>query len=97
MSFLRAKGIFNVQLLVVNRYGPTKLWAVGEVGGIYVRAGGLAEGYLGTPELTEKKFVKNWFVDPEQWIKEYEARKASSASSEPWQEFYFGPRAQHPS
>jgi L-aminoadipate-semialdehyde dehydrogenase len=86
------KGMFNVQLLVVNRYDPTKLCAVGEVGEIYVRAGGLAEGYLGTPELTEKKFVKNWFVDPEQWIQEYEAKKASSAGNEPWQEFYFGPR-----
>jgi non-ribosomal peptide synthetase component F len=53
------KGMFNVQLLVVNRHDPTKLCAVGEVGEIYVRAGGLAEGYLETPELTEKKFVKN--------------------------------------
>jgi L-2-aminoadipate reductase len=86
------KGMFNVQLLVVNRYDPTKLCAVGELGEIYVRAGGLAEGYLGTPELTEKKFVKNWFVDPGQWVKEYEAKKASSASNDPWQEFYFGPR-----
>ncbi len=82
------KGMFNVQLLVVNRYDPTKLCAVGEVGEIYVRAGGLAEEYLGTPELTAKKFVKNWFADPETWIKEYESQK----SSEPWQEFYFGPR-----
>jgi L-2-aminoadipate reductase len=96
MSFLRARASSTLQLLVVNRYGPTKLCAVGEVGEIYVRAGGLTEGYLGTPELIEK-FVKNWFVDPEQWIREYEAKKASSASSEPWQEFYFGPRAQHPS
>jgi L-aminoadipate-semialdehyde dehydrogenase len=48
-------GMFNVQLLVINKYDPTKLCAVGEVGEIYVRAGGLAEGYLGTPELTEMK------------------------------------------
>lgn len=86
------KGMFNVQLLVVNRFDRTKLCAVGEVGEIYVRAGGLAEGYLGTPELTEKKFVKNWFVDPEKWIQEYESRVKSSSAIEPWQEFYFGPR-----
>jgi L-aminoadipate-semialdehyde dehydrogenase len=86
------KGMFNVQLLVVNRYDPKKLCAIGEVGEIYVRAGWLAEGYLGTPELTEKKFVKNWFMDPEQWIKEYKAKIASSSSTEPWQEFYLGPR-----
>jgi L-aminoadipate-semialdehyde dehydrogenase len=59
------KGMFNVQLLVVNRYDPTKLYAIGGVSEIYVRAGGLAEGYLGTPELTEKEFVKNWFINPE--------------------------------
>jgi L-aminoadipate-semialdehyde dehydrogenase len=33
------KGMFNVQLLVVNRYDPKKLCAIGEVGEIYVRAG----------------------------------------------------------
>jgi L-2-aminoadipate reductase len=86
------KGMFNVQLLVVNRYDPTKLCAVGKVGEIYVRAGGLAEGYLGTPELTEKKFVKNWFMDPEHWMREYKAKIAASSNIEPWQEFYLGPR-----
>lgn len=86
------KGMFNVQLLVVNRFDRTKLCAVGEVGEIYVRAGGLAEEYLGTPELTEKKFVKNWFVDPTKWIMEYESKVASSSAVEPWQQFYYGPR-----
>ena len=86
------KGMFNVQLLVVNRYDPTKLCAIGEVGEIYVRAGGLAEEYLGTPELTEKKFVKNWFVNPEKWMEEYKAKNASSSSQPPWQQFYLGPR-----
>ena len=32
------KGMYNVQMLVVNRFGRTKLCAVGEVGEIYVRA-----------------------------------------------------------
>lgn len=86
------KGMYNVQLLVVNRHDRTKICGVGEIGEIYVRAGGLAEGYLGTPDLTEKKFVQNWFVNPEKWIEEDLAIVASSATAEPWREFYFGPR-----
>jgi L-2-aminoadipate reductase len=39
------KGMKNVQLLVVNREDRTNLCKVGEVGEIYVRAAGLAEGY----------------------------------------------------
>ncbi len=49
------KGMYNVQLLVVNRHDRTKICVGGEVGEIYVRAGGLAEGCLGTPELTQKR------------------------------------------
>jgi L-2-aminoadipate reductase len=82
------RGMYNVQLLVVNRHDRSKLCAVGELGEIYVRAGGLAEGYLGTPELTEKKFVPNWFVDPAKWLEEDKAQ----ALAEPWREFYLGPR-----
>jgi L-2-aminoadipate reductase len=82
------RGMHNVQLLVVNRHDRTKLCAVGELGEIYVRAGGLAEGYLGTPDLTEKKFIPNWFVNAEKWVEEDKAR----ASAEPWREFYLGPR-----
>ncbi|POV96943.1 hypothetical protein PSHT_14854 [Puccinia striiformis] len=34
---------------------------VGELGEIYVRSCGLAEGYLGTPEMSAEKFIPNWF------------------------------------
>jgi L-2-aminoadipate reductase len=86
------KGMHNVQLLVVNRHDRRKICAVGEVGEIYVRAGGLAEGYLGTPELTEKKFLQNWFVSGERWEEQDRANMAASAEVEPWREFYLGPR-----
>lgn len=54
------KGMQNVQLLVVNKSGL--LAGVGEVGEIYVRSGGLAEGYLALPEVTSEKFIMNPFV-----------------------------------
>lgn len=53
-------GMIDVQLLVVNRNDKTVPCAVGEVGEIYVRSGGLAEGYLDT-EASKEKFVSNWF------------------------------------
>ena len=86
------KGMHNVQLLVVNRHDRAKICAVGEIGEIYVRAGGLAEGYLGTPDLTEKKFLQNWFVSPEKWIEQDRANVSTAARAEPWREFYVGPR-----
>lgn len=55
------RGMINVQLLVVNRNDKNKICAVGEMGEIYVRSGGLAEGYLELPEATQEKFVENWF------------------------------------
>lgn len=58
------QGMKNVQLLVVNRNERTATCAVGEVGEIYVRSGGLAEGYLGPPEVTAEKFMPN-FLAPE--------------------------------
>ncbi|KAJ7135964.1 alpha-aminoadipate reductase Lys1p [Mycena epipterygia] len=54
-------GMIDVQLLVVNRNDRTVPCAVGEVGEIYVRSGGLAEGYLDTAASAEK-FVDNWFA-----------------------------------
>ena len=81
----------DVQLLVVNRTDPNKLCGIGEVGEIYVRAGGLAEGYLGQPEITEQKFKKNWFVDPQKWIDEYN-RSYPTAKQEHWRHYYQGPR-----
>lgn len=86
------KGMYNVQLLVVNRHDRTKICAVGEVGEIYVRAAGLAEGYLGTPELTEQKFVPNWFVNLQRWVERDRAIVTASTQTEPWREFYLGPR-----
>ena len=57
------KGMNNVQLLVINNAGL--IAGVGEVGEIYVRSGGLAEGYLALPEVTQQKFLSNPFRTPE--------------------------------
>ncbi|KAK7049302.1 large subunit of alpha-aminoadipate reductase [Paramarasmius palmivorus] len=54
------KGMVDVQLLVVNRTDRNVMCGVGEVGEIYVRSGGLAEGYL-DESATKEKFVQNWF------------------------------------
>ncbi|OLY80072.1 L-aminoadipate-semialdehyde dehydrogenase [Smittium mucronatum] len=56
------KGMVDVQLLVVNVNNTKNVCGVGEVGEIYVRSGGLAEGYLRLEEATKEKFVYNWFV-----------------------------------
>jgi L-aminoadipate-semialdehyde dehydrogenase len=55
------EGMDDVQLLVVNRNDRNVPCAVGEVGEIYVRSGGLAEGYLDIAASAEK-FVTNWFA-----------------------------------
>ncbi|KAF8970209.1 alpha-aminoadipate reductase Lys1p [Flammula alnicola] len=54
------EGMIDVQLLVVNRNDRNIPCAVGEVGEIYVRSGGLAEGYL-DQDASAEKFVTNWF------------------------------------
>jgi len=59
-------GMVDVQLLVVNRFDRKVSCGVGEVGEIYVRSGGLAEGYLDS-ESTATKFVQNWFADQVTW------------------------------
>lgn len=84
------RGMLDVQMLVVNRFDPTRICAIGEVGEIYVRAAGLAEGYLGSAELNAKKFLTNWFVKPEVWTEKDKAE--AQGSNEPWREFYVGPR-----
>ncbi|KAI9889228.1 MAG: large subunit of alpha-aminoadipate reductase [Vezdaea aestivalis] len=86
------KGMKNVQLLVVNREDRSKICAVGEEGEIYVRAGGLAEGYLGLPDLSAEKFIPNWFVNPEIWQQEYQESIKSETIVGTWREFYQGPR-----
>ncbi|KAG2003327.1 nonribosomal peptide synthetase 12, variant 2 [Coprinopsis cinerea AmutBmut pab1-1] len=55
------QGMIDVQLLVVNRNDRNVPCAIGEVGEIYVRSGGLAEGYL-DEEASKEKFVENWFA-----------------------------------
>ena len=61
------QGILDVQLLVVDREDPMRLCGVGEQGELYLRAAGLAEGYLGHDEqtlaLNQSKFISNWFTD----------------------------------
>ncbi|KAK4116809.1 large subunit of L-aminoadipate-semialdehyde dehydrogenase [Canariomyces notabilis] len=82
------KGMQNVQLLVVNRDNLKEQCKVGEVGEIFVRAAGLAEGYLGDQALNEQKFVMNWFVDNQKWVEaDHKANK-----NEAWRRYYKGPR-----
>ncbi|KAK9442948.1 L-aminoadipate-semialdehyde dehydrogenase large subunit [Metarhizium brunneum] len=81
-------GMKNVQVLVVDREDHTKICPIGVVGEIYIRAAGLAEGYLNDPEKNKEKFIDNWFVDNNKWV---EADKAND-KGEPWRKYYKGPR-----
>ncbi|KAF7195378.1 L-2-aminoadipate reductase large subunit [Pseudocercospora fuligena] len=85
-------GMLDVQLLVVDREKKERQCEVGEIGEIYVRAGGLAEEYLGDPEKNAQKFVWNWFVDNEKWVDEDKKRVQAAGKPESWREQYFGPR-----
>jgi len=76
--------MIDVQLLVVNRTDKNLLCGVGEIGELFVRAAGLAEGYLQLPDLTREKFIPNWMT-------------ASNALEmdhpyEEWHKYYLGPR-----
>lgn len=82
------KGMQNVQLLVVSREDKTKMCKVGEVGEIYCRAAGLAEGYLGDEQKNAEKFLSNWFVDNQKWVE----LDAKNSKNEPWRKYYKGPR-----
>ncbi|KND94938.1 L-aminoadipate-semialdehyde dehydrogenase large subunit [Tolypocladium ophioglossoides CBS 100239] len=90
------QGMRHVQLLVVSREDRNRLCQVGEQGELFIRAGGLAEGYLGnddkTAQLNQSKFLPNWFVDPAKWTQQYEQQLASNAHNAPWTKFYKGPR-----
>ncbi|KAL2312138.1 L-2-aminoadipate reductase [Schizosaccharomyces pombe] len=79
------RGMKNVQLLVINRFDTNKICGIGEVGEIYLRAGGLAEGYLGNDELTSKKFLKSWFADPSKFVDR-------TPENAPWKPYWFGIR-----
>lgn len=84
-------GMYNVQLLVVNRNDRAQTCGVGEIGEIYVRAAGLSEGYRGLPDLNKEKFVTNWYVDPQHWI-EQDSENATPEQAK-WREAaWFGPR-----
>ncbi|OWP02426.1 L-aminoadipate-semialdehyde dehydrogenase large subunit [Marssonina coronariae] len=85
------KGMKDVQLLIVDREDRNRICDIGEIGEIYVRAAGLAEGYLGSDELTKAKFIDSWFVDNAKWAEE-DKKAAKSLTEEPWREFYQGPR-----
>ena len=86
------QGMIDVQLLVVDREKKERQCEIGEIGEIYVRAGGLAEHYLGDEEKSAQKFVQNWFVDPQRWVEEDQQRVKAASTPEPWREFYLGPR-----
>lgn len=79
------RGMKDVQLLVVNRSDKSTVCGIGEIGELFVRAGGLAEGYLQLPDLTEQKFLKNW-------MRKTEFPDPLNGHNPPWIEFYLGPR-----
>lgn len=89
-----------MQLLVVNRDSLAKgiphLAEIGETGELFVRAGGLAEGYLGTDELTQslnkEKFIPNFFAKNDDWIAADKRLIAKQGFKEPWREYWQGPR-----
>lgn len=90
------RGMQDVQLLVVDREslekGAPQLCKVNDVGEIYVRAGGLAEGYLGSDKLNRQKFVQNFFLDPNVWVEAEGNEFDKSRQREPWRAFWKGPR-----
>ncbi|KAK6222339.1 putative NRPS-like protein biosynthetic cluster [Pestalotiopsis sp. IQ-011] len=81
-------GMEGVQLLIVDRQDRNKLCGVGEVGEIWVRASGLAEGYLGDPQKNQEKFINNWFVDENKWTE----LDQKLNKNEPWRKYFQGPR-----
>lgn len=91
------QGMKDVQLLVVDREDRTKLCGIGEQGELFLRAGGLAEGYIGddekTAELNRSKFLTNWFVDPKKWTQQYEQQNQRASGPPPaWTQLFKGPR-----
>ena len=88
-------GMLHVQLLVVDREDRTRLCGAGEQGELFLRAGGLAEGYLGndekTAELNHSKFLPNWFVDSTKWTQQYD-HQMTLGGHEAWRKLFKGPR-----
>ena len=79
------RGMTDVQLLVINRTDRNTICGVGEIGELFVRAAGLAEGYLKLPELTEQKFVPNWMNNSPAFDQKQDATAL-------WAAYYLGPR-----
>ena len=77
-------GMIDVQLLVVNRNDRQAICGIGEVGEIYVRSGGLAEGYLDL--ASDEKFMPNWFSSSINWV------DSITPNPEPWARYWHGVR-----
>ncbi|KAF2740935.1 large subunit of L-aminoadipate-semialdehyde dehydrogenase [Polyplosphaeria fusca] len=86
------RGMNNVQVLVVDREDPTRMCELGQTGEIYVRAAGLAEGYLGLPNETATKFVLSPFSDAQKWVDEDKKQIEAQGGPEPWRQYWNGPR-----
>ena len=91
------RGMKNVQLLVVDRasleQGKPRLCEIAEQGEIFVRAGGLAEGYLGSDDLNAEKFLPNFFLkNPNIWQEREQKSLDSVGQNEAWRKFWKGPR-----
>lgn len=86
------KGMQGVQLLVIDRENTSRQCDIGEQGEIYVRAAGLAEGYLGLEETNREKFVMNTFLDNKKWIEQDEKELAAEETQPEWRKYFFGPR-----
>ena len=54
------RGVDDVQLLVLRRNG--ELAGIGEMGEIHIRSPHLARGYRNDRELTESRFINNYFT-----------------------------------
>ena len=90
------RGMKDVQLLVVNREslaeGKPKLCEIGEIGELFVRAGGLAEGYLGSDALNREKFIPNIFAKSDAWEEADKKVAAERDHEQPWRQYWQGPR-----
>ena len=98
--------VVNQESLEAGKPQLCQVGEEGEIFGIYsssavgrvkligptVRAGGLAEGYLGSHELNEKKFKPNFFTNNEAWVIADEELVRSHGYKETWRNGYKGPR-----
>ena len=76
--------------------GTPHIAEIGEIGELFVRAGGLAEGYLGDDELTrslnKEKFIANFFAKKDKWEEADKNLVMKQGYEEPWREYWQGPR-----